>query len=425
VAIVESLVMDVPDLDIQGGQLIAGTNHITPATFPSLVNLTNAGSISSQFGVKFGTTERPIANIQNSASISGAVIDVDVTTLKNTGDIRSTVGDISLNSAYTTLENSRTIATGNLLVVGKELSLSNATLQAGYQTRNFQTGNTNYFNGQVRLQISDRLTDAGPTSSNAITVYDGFHLLVKPTVADLLGTTITSKVARFSEAIHTWAGADLGPVPAGFSNNAALGRLVLDGRQFSLFTFASPNGQQAALYVDTLVLTNNAENLDLAFNISPEFTLYFADSNLPADQLDGQLGGRLRWVKGYAGAFSSAPVTLSSGKVVRVNRSLLTSSVEDSDGDGVPNGLDASPFEPAALRINVRLLAAPGRTAEISWAGNPGSRYRVEYSTGLDGAPWTELAAVQGAADTTGPLAVVDAPANVDEPRFYRVVEVR
>lgn len=264
--------------------------------------------------------------------------------------------------------------------------------------------------------MATRLTDGGATASNSITVYDGFHLLRKPTEGDLLGTTITSKVSRFAESYSTWAGADLGAEAVGFSNNSALGSLVLDGRPLSLFTFASSTGEKAALYVNHLIFTNYTTNVSLALNFSPEFTLYFADSNLDASQLDGLLDGRLRWVKGYAGAGFSTAVTLSTGRVAMMNRALVASNTEDSDNDGVPNALDSAPFEPASSKIAVRLVTEPTKAAQIAWAGTPGERYRVEYSHRLEGDEWQGLTSIVNEAENPGAVSVIDATSDPDKP---------
>lgn len=421
VSVTESLVFDSPDIELRA-PVILGTNQITARTFPTVVTLTNANRLTSQVGVSLGSTTRPIPTLVNSGTVSGSVVDLTAGSLAHSGDISSTVGDIGLTAKEMKFEKAKVTARGNLLIQADDLKLTGTALQAGYEARNPQTGNTNYFLGQVRLSVGTRLTDGGPTASNTITVYDGFHLLTTPAEGDLLGTTVTSKVARFAESVHTWAGRDLGAVPEGFVNNAALGQLVLDGRQFSLFTFASPNGSKAALYVDYLFLTNNATDVSGALNIAPDFTLYFADASVPPDQLDGQLGGRIRWVKDYAGARSGTSVTLASGRTVFMNRALVSSGVVDSDFDGVPNALDSAPFEPSALRIGVRLLESPSRSAEVTWAGTPGGRYRVEYSDALDDSDWQPLTTVQHTREVPGTVSVVDSSVPEAQPRFYRVV---
>ena len=60
-----------------------------------------------------------------------------------------------------------------------------------------------------------------------MTLADGFRLLRKPFIGDLLGTTINTIAPPFAEVDHVWAATDLGPSTAGFHNNSAVGFLAL------------------------------------------------------------------------------------------------------------------------------------------------------------------------------------------------------
>ena len=91
-----------------------------------------------------------------------------------------------------------------------------------------------------------------------------------------------------------------GPAPTlvrpsqGFSNNAALGHLALSGVGNARARFSSPNGTSAALYVDMLEFQGDfAEKWESNLTVDSNFTIYFGGSNLPAEELDGALGGRL------------------------------------------------------------------------------------------------------------------------------------
>lgn len=131
-------------------------------------------------------------------------------------------------------------------------------------------------------------------------------------------------------------------------------------------------------------------------------------------------------MRDYAGALSSVAVQLSNGRVVTLNRALVGARGVDSDGDGIENAADPAPFEPASLRVNVRVVAeAAVPRAEISWAGTPGNRYRVEFSNRLDGGDWRTLTTYEAAHTDPGLMSVSDAVAGSEGPRFYRVVEDR
>src|SRR5581483_7989590 len=98
-------------------------------------------------------------------------------------------------------------------------------------------------------------------------------------------------------------------------NNAALGRLVLDGGVNSLFEFAGPdtNGSYA-LYVDRREFTTFTALFDADGNCAgitnaPAFRIYYgqalANGISISKNLDGVNGGSLRWVSNYmCGTFS-------------------------------------------------------------------------------------------------------------------------
>lgn len=420
----ESFRVDSPTVDLLGSVSL-GTNSISADTFPNTVALTNHASLSTSADIALGSASRPIPSIDNPGFISGQLVDVFAGTYSQSGFISSSVGNLTLDAAQLLLTGGQSTAAANLVLRADALHAVGTTLNAGYEAKNFNSGNTNYFLGSLLLDIGEHLVDGGAEATNFWTVYDGFSMPRHPAMGDLLGTVMTSKVNRFAEAVHTWAGLDQGAVAAGFKDNAALGRLVLDGRPFSLFTFRAPSTNAAALYVDYLELANYATNLDLALNVEPGFKIYFADSNIPAETLNGASGGRIQWVQDFAGHGSGAPVTLGNGKTVVVNRALLRSRSVDSDGDGVVNALDSAPFEPAALKVNVRLVGSSPSKAEVSWLGNPGSNYRVEYSSRLDGTGWQTLTTAASPSESSGAMSVTDSLAAPSEQRFYRVVEVR
>ena len=134
------------------------------------------------------------------------------------------------------------------------------------------------------------------------------------------------------------------------------------------------------------LLTNKLDQL----NIKDGMTVYFAASNLPEEKLDGMREGRLRWVKDFAGHYSSMPVYLpGSGQSVMVNRAHRRSRIFDTDGDGVANGFDPTPFGDGLPRLSVE-----GRL--INWLGIPGRTYKIEYTQKLgDQAKWKILGIIK------------------------------
>jgi hypothetical protein len=147
--------------------------------------------------------------------------------------------------------------------------------------------------------------------ANVFSVNNGFNLLIKPATGDLLGTTFLTTAAARASVTHTWAGQDLGPTLAGFSNNAAIGSLVLvaggNGTSFQepQFTF-SGTGASNGLYVGYLDLSKlanySSDFLDGSLvSISPNLKIYFASASVNPAILNGQFGGHLIYVPGFAG----------------------------------------------------------------------------------------------------------------------------
>lgn len=421
----ESFAIDSPDIDLQA-QVNLQQNPITPETFPTVQNFTNGVALFTSVGATLGTTERPIANFVNQGTLSASTIQLDATDFANSGQLGSFSGDTVVRARNIKVEGGMLFAAANLSITADDLKVSGGTLLSGNESVNPNTGVTNFFGGILTLDVATRLTDGGVTASNVWTTYEGVHLVRKPAEGDLLGTALISKAPRFAEVVHAWAGEDRGPGAAGYQNNMALGSLVLDGRLFSLFTFRSSTGSPAALYVDHLELLEGAAlDPEGYVNIEPGFVLYFASSNVDPASMDGKFDGRLRWVQDYAGANSGQDIELSNGTTVRVNRAVLSSTVIDSDGDGIPNASDPRPLEASALRLKVGVAGDDPSQVELSWNGTPGGRYRVEYSVGLQGADWKVLTTCEHAGATVGTVRICDPLAKQGEQRFYRVVQER
>lgn len=421
----ESFVADSPNVDLQS-LINLQSNPITPATFPSVQNLTNGVALFTGGDATLGTSARPIPNFVNHGFVSASTINVDTTDFANSGSVESTIGDVVVRSTNLKVEGGSLASAANLSIVADDVKATGSLLSSGYQALNRSTGNTNYYLGALSFDVATRLTDGGITASNVWTTYDGMRLARKPREGDLLGTTIVSKGSRFADISHVWAGEDRGATPAGYENNAALGRLVLEGRIYSLYSFRSATTNAAALYVDSLEFADSSLSDPVgSLYVEPGFVLYFATSNVDPALLDGLFDGRVRWVQDYAGPTSGTSVVLANGNSVRMNRQLLASPVIDSDLDGIANGSDASPLEASVLRVRVGVLPTEPSQVELSWGGTPGARYQVEYSTGLAGEAWSVLAVCEAGQTAPGLVKYCDTLRTQGEQRFYRVVQVR
>jgi len=345
-----------------------------------------------------------------------------------------------INSDYTEISGLNQ-AQGFLSLSTRSGKLEGGTLSSGYDT--WLGGNTFKLHrgkisvgGKLYLSITNSLYDMGDGASNAITCGDGFYLSVKPQTGDLLGTTVNSTGPDFGWIEHTWAGADRGPTGAGFVDNVALGKLVLaaDGRDL-VFYFRG-TGASNALYVDVLDISALGPNYANQLVIDPSLTVYFAAAKVgftppgmmqPEEYLDGQFGGRLRWVSSFAGPGSSAYV-ISNGVSIVVNRALRTSRILDSDGDGIPNYYDPYPFDPPAPRLAASLVETnqpPKSVLAISWEAQPFTAYQVEYTTNFPLFGWQPLLVYTNEMPASRVVTVWDtnAPAGAQR-KFYRVKQL-
>lgn len=413
--VVDDSITPVLSFGVNAPALTVGTNGALniPADagitqFPTLRYLTNYGQINVANSAVFGNdAPQPYVNFINRGTVSAASLSVSAQTLDNGGILSATGGPLLALFTSATITNARLQAIGDIQLSGTTLDVTNST---------FQTG------AALILNVTGRLSDGDSNSSNSWSVNDGLHILTKPATGDLLGTTVRSVATQFASVTHRFAMENRGVTTNGYGNNAALGRLVLDGGAGSEFVFSGV-GTNDAVYVDYLDLRNDATNYLTALAFNPNITVYFADASLPAEKLDGAHNGHLRWVSGYAGAFSSITVTNSDGSTTVVNRALRDSSTIDSDADGIPNRYDEFPFDPVAISLS---LSRPGSgdagpasvTAMISWEAAANTTYRVECKKTFGG-PWEFLRNY-----THGPkngTATVADPVSTNGACFYRV----
>jgi hypothetical protein len=190
---------------------------------------------------------------------------------------------------------------------------------------------------------------------------------------------------------------------------------------FSDFEFQAVGGVPCGLYVDLLDLTLLPDYESRLYFASTNITLYFAAANgVPEEELDGAMGGRLRWVKNFAGPSSSVEVLLPDGTPFLVNRALRESLEYDSDGDGLANGYDPFPFS-APVISEVTATASQPAHLDISWLAAANTVYTVECSATGKAADWQFLMNVTNTAATPAWMTVQDPDPIGAAARFYRV----
>ncbi|HEY4416685.1 MAG TPA: hypothetical protein VGO57_13425 [Verrucomicrobiae bacterium] len=335
-------------------------------------------------------------------------------------------GEDEINGAFSLTTMSGRVEGGTINSIGSDVDLNASSLKLNEAT--IIAGNTLNFN------VSGSLFDAGVSSSNALTCNNGFNLLVKPATGDLLGTEVTSVVANQAET--DWAAEDRGASVLGFSNNVAIGKLVLlpQGSLFEpLFNF-SGTGSSNALYVDYLDLSQLKTAYADMLQINPNLVIYYAAINVgftpptlngvsqtPEEYMNGQFNNHLRWVSNFAGPNSSVDV-LINGQTVSVNRALRFSHLIDSNGNGIPNADDTAPFDLAPFVVSGSLANTNQPAANafgISWTAAPNTVYQIQYATNLVSPAWLPLLNYTNNTTANVPVTLWDTNASAAQ-RFYR-----
>ncbi|MBP8258306.1 MAG: hypothetical protein KA118_01420 [Verrucomicrobia bacterium] len=399
----KSLVVDAAGIHVRSNLYGAAFANFGATNFPAVKHLTNDGAITVQNRVNLGVDRAdPIDVLVNRGTISGSYVGIKANSLENSGTLEASSGAVEIEAQVAKLDGGAIYADGDVVLKGQEYKVRGVTV----------SGSALY------LDVPGRFSDGGEDAMSMWGCGDGFHLLTKPAEGDLLGTDIYSSAPQFTTVPHTWAGEDRGATAAGFSNNMAIGRLTLDGANLSTFAFSSP-GARNALYVDYLNLQNRATNILDSLEVATNMTIYFAAANLPVEDLDGQLDGRLRWVSQYAGPNSTVTITTPDGQTFDVNASLPTSTRIDSDADSLVNAADPSPFDGVKI-LSVTVTNMPEPTALISWQAAAGTTYQIDYADSLPPSVWQPLTTWVNPAATNGVVTVANA-LPPGEKRYFRV----
>jgi hypothetical protein len=379
-----------PGAQEPAGQLIIPSgNPLDASTFPRLRTLTNYGLISAQNAATFGSAAQPLWDFVNHGSVLVQGCYIWTTNFEDTGLVDAGPGPIDITATSAVLSNGVLNAPFNNIVLSSgTLFISNQVLNAGHN---------------LTLQVTNSLSDGGPASGNLWTAgILGFSLPVKPTLGDLLGTTINDTTpARSSMVSCQWAGQDLGPVAAGYTNNAALGRLILDGGfPGSSFVFSAPAGNNA-LYVDYLEFRNSMTNFDGGGNLANLYftsgmKIYYAQLIINgisyAEKLNHQNGGGLNWVAAYAGAFSSTNMLYPDGTTNLLNLALVQSCDIVSNPQGIANCESQTPvLVPSEVDLAAALTNLPQRAVTISWNSIADSTNYVFFKPSLTATNWSVL----------------------------------
>ena len=413
---------------------------------PRLQYLTNYGFIQTLNAVFFGgsrsapyyssTFNEPYQAFVNAGGVTNFGSLIWAKYFQNSGTFLSQNGGISLQACqFALMTNGAFLAPGNggaIDIEAANLFISNHVLQCS---------------GPLTLAITNSLDDGSllANSADAITNKNfwsarGFNLLAAPLAGSLLGTTVINTDPTYADVPNTWAAADLGATPAGFSGNSAVGHLILSGLDpDSHFTFSGTSGNNA-LYVDELDLRGSiATNIDafknyIGVQINPGMKIYYgqalANGVSIAERLNGKNGGGFIWVSNYnTGFFSSTNMVYPDGSTNRLNTALVTSCTIDSNGNGIPNCMDPAPvtlLSASSLALSVTVTNQSLRTdqstraAIVSWTAFPSSTNYLYFAPVPGGNNWQLVTNFVFTGRFPTRVTVTDL-VKTNAPRFYRV----
>ena len=138
-------------------------------------------------------------------------------------------------------------------------------------------------------------------------------------------------------------------------------------------------------------------------------------------------GNRLRWVAAYAGHFSSTNIVYPNGTTNGpFNAALAQSTTIDSDGDGINNAFDPTPFFVSGeVNLKLTLTNKPPLTALITWDSIPSATNTVYDRTNLALGNWLVLTGFVSAANIPPvggwPITNTVADPVTGPSRYYRV----
>lgn len=381
-----------------------------PTQIPNVLWLTNSGAIRALNDSIFGTSAQRYVAFINNGLVSDKGTTIWTTNFVNAGSFTNGSGGFTLTSQRSVMTNGSIYANGSVSLTTSNLTVTNETMVVG---RSLTIVSPNFL-----TDVPTNLPPNSAFSSNNWVVGsfalsgDGISLPVLPARGDLLGTTITSMAPTNKGIVHLWAGQDRGYSVAGFSNNTAIGHLVLDALGAAplngRFTF---NGASAsnAMYVDEIEFKDYSTNTSpgggslnmngITFN--PNLVIYYAQAILNgasiAERLNkgntnngvNNLTSHFRWVPAYAGYFSSTNLINPDGTTNTVNKALAESGSIDSDGDGIVNNADSTPFfQSSQINLTAFLTNVPPQKVKIVFQTIPGATNFVYYATNLNTPNW-------------------------------------
>ena len=405
------------DITTRGDLLLGNVFNLTKANTPNVRNWTNTGTLAVESTINLGGVlprTNMLETIRNEGIIASAAVSLGAVHFELLGKIFAGYGTIS-------------ILADSFVSKGGILTSDNGIYFAA--NRADLTGLDAFAGGKFYATVNDSLTDGGIATPSLISSQYGIQIGRKPLQSDLRGTTVEINVPSYSRASSIWAASDFGKSIEGFTNNLALGTLNLEIRSGGVALFEGPDAKNA-IYVEKLSLGSrilatltNAIPSDDGISLSEGFTIYFSSTstNTTPAKLDGLVtpgGGKLVYLPLASGLVS---VVNGDGRTVEVSQGVRYSAALDSDGDGIPNAADPSPFDVVAVG-SVNLVGASPREIEVQWDATPGQSYEIQATKDLTVGRWAPLKTVTNSSATAQRMSVRDGVDPGNDFKAYRVV---
>lgn len=427
-------------LIVQGDYGLFGDTGLDGSNLPILKNLTNNGIITVSNSVVLGADRpAPLNSFVNNGLFLAATMSIraDDVVFGPESNVRAEAGDLLIDARRLSIRSAAT------------LDFDRIDVPTNSESANVFLPGTVRAYSQFVANAEDVLLGGGAVlSAPTFDLAASSSLFVDSEGAGILGayrisvtappaTLVTSNLRlglvgqTFQESEFIWSGQDVGPTASGFGLQS-VASLELDAGPFSQLTFRGSSGR-GALYVENLVISPNIGFLaddrlvvpdPSMFNVASDFTIYFRNllssegEPLPAAQFEAATGGKFK-VVGDGGGEGSVITLVINGRPTTVARSIRYSTRTDTDGDGIVNAFDSTPFEGVVQSPKVVL---DGEHAFlIRWEGAAFGTYDVQYSDGLN-TEWKLLKRVTNTEGSKKTLWVRDPIPESDGGRSYRIL---
>jgi hypothetical protein len=378
-----TLTTNAPNPGSPCGELnLSGLGYLSPVSWasatPNLRYLTNNGIILLPNQGNFGSQSAPYGALINGGEISDFGAQIWAGNFVNTGSFINEYDSFILNSQTAMMTNSLLETVADTAITTGSLITSNFEMLA---------------ERSLTLTITNLLADTGPSPTNdsiwavgEASIGNGMKLTRLPTIANLLGTSIYDYAPTNRTTVNTWPGVDEGASNQGYTNNAAIGQLILDAEGAGPLTqlYFNGTGTSNAIYVDhlelegyTSYLYHGSTNSIPSLGFNSNLVIYYADATDPnvgdvSFQINGFNGNHLRWVPSYTGYFSSTNV-VNNGTTNVENIGLAASGYYTYFASIIPGEMNFMDYK----------TNNPANTMVLSWNTVPLANNFVYYSTNM------------------------------------------